>query len=49
MGPMSFSLPAYGVARYGESDTEVLADLCGPAPTDTVFTWAKARRLLDIR
>ena len=35
-------------AYYGESDTEVLVDVCGPTPTDTVFTWAQARKLLDI-
>jgi hypothetical protein len=36
-------------ARYGESDTEILAGLCGPAPTDAVFTWAEAKKLLHIR
>jgi hypothetical protein len=35
-------------AYYGESDTEVLAGVCGAAPTDTAFTWAQAKRLLHI-
>jgi hypothetical protein len=34
---------------YRESDTVVLAGVCGPVPTDAAFTWAKARKLLDIR
>lgn len=33
---------------YGESDTEILAGVCGPAPTDAVFTWAEAKKLLRI-
>lgn len=39
---------ATGMASYGESDTELLAGVCGPAPTDTVFTWTRARLLLGI-
>jgi hypothetical protein len=35
--------------RFGDSETEVLAGVCGPIPTDTVFTWRKAKRLLHIR
>jgi hypothetical protein len=35
-------------ARYGESDTEILAGVCGHLPSDTVFTWAQARKLLHI-
>jgi hypothetical protein len=34
---------------YGESDTVLLAGVCGAAPTDAVFTWAKAKKLLHIR
>jgi len=34
---------------YRESDTVLLAGVCGPAPTDAAFTWAKARQLLHIR
>jgi hypothetical protein len=34
---------------YWESDTVLLAGVCGPVPTDAAFTWAKARKLLDIR
>jgi hypothetical protein len=34
---------------YRESDTVLLAGVCGPVPTDAAFTWAKARKLLDIR
>jgi hypothetical protein len=37
-----------GMAGYGESDTEVLAGVCGPTPTDTVFTWTRAQQLLGI-
>jgi hypothetical protein len=33
---------------YGESDTEIIAGVCGPSPTDAVFTWAEAKRLLRI-
>jgi hypothetical protein len=32
-----------------ESDTVLLAGVCEPVPTDAAFTWAKARKLLDIR
>jgi hypothetical protein len=35
-------------AGWGESDTEVLAGVCGPTPTDAVFTWAQAKKLLHI-
>jgi hypothetical protein len=35
-------------ARWGESDTEVLAGVCGPTPADAVFTWAQAKKLLHI-
>lgn len=38
-----------GIARYGESDTEVLAGVCGATPTDTVLTWTRAKQLLGIR
>jgi len=34
---------------YRESDTVLLAGFCGAAPTDAVFTWAKAKKLLHIR
>jgi hypothetical protein len=34
---------------YGESDTEVIAGVCGPTPTDAVFTWAEAKKLLRIQ
>jgi hypothetical protein len=36
-------------ATYGESDTEILAEVCGRLPADAVFTWAKAKKLLHIR
>ena len=36
------------LASYGESDTEILAGVCGPVPTDAVFTWAQAKKLLHI-
>jgi hypothetical protein len=34
---------------YGDSETELLVGVCGPVPTDVVFTWAKAKSLLHIR
>ena len=37
------------LARYGESDTELLAGVCGPTPTDTVLTWTRAKQLLGIK
>jgi hypothetical protein len=38
------------VARgYRESDTVLMVGICGHVPTDAVFTWAKARKLLHIR
>jgi hypothetical protein len=33
---------------YGESDTVLMAGVCGHAPTDATFTWAKAKKLLGI-
>jgi hypothetical protein len=39
---------AASAAGFGESDTEILAGVCGPAPTDTAFTWAKAEKLLGV-
>jgi hypothetical protein len=35
-------------AGYGESDTVLLAGVCGPVPSDAAFTWAKAKKLLGI-
>jgi hypothetical protein len=34
---------------YGESDTVLMAGVCGHVPTDATFTWAKAKKLLGIR
>jgi len=36
-------------AGYGESDTVLMAGVCGPVPSDAVFTWARAKKLLGIR
>jgi hypothetical protein len=33
---------------YGDSETELFAGVCGPAPTDVVITWAEAEKLLHI-
>lgn len=33
---------------YSDSETELFVGVCGKAPTDTVFTWAKAERLLGL-
>ena len=35
--------------RFGDSETELFAGVCGRTPTDVVMTWAKAKRLLHIR
>jgi hypothetical protein len=34
--------------RYGDSETELFAGVCGSTPTDVVLTWAKAKKLLHI-
>jgi hypothetical protein len=36
-------------AGYGESDTVLMTGVCGPVPSDAIFIWAKARKLLGIR
>ncbi len=33
---------------YGDSETELVAGVCGPAPADAVMTWNQARKLLGI-
>ena len=39
---------AAAAGGYWESDTVLLAAVCGAAPTDAAFTWFKARKLLHI-
>jgi hypothetical protein len=34
---------------YGDSETELIASVCGHTPTDAVMTWAQARKLLNIK
>jgi hypothetical protein len=34
---------------FGDSETELMAGVCGPTPTDVVFTWTKAKKLLNIK
>ena len=34
---------------FGDSETELFAGICGPTPTDVVFTWTKARQLLHVK
>jgi hypothetical protein len=34
---------------YGDSETELFAGVCGPAPTDVVITWQKVKRLLKVK
>ncbi len=34
---------------FGDSESELFAGVCGPTPTDVVFTWAKAKKLLHIK
>jgi hypothetical protein len=36
-------------AGYGESDTVLMTGVCGPAPSDAIFTWAEAKKQLGIR
>jgi hypothetical protein len=33
---------------HGDSETDLFAGVCGPAPTDVVITWAEAEKLLHI-
>jgi hypothetical protein len=40
---------ATAASGYRESDTVLLVGVCGPAPTDAAFTWAKAKKLLHVR
>ncbi len=34
---------------FGDSETELFAGVCGPTPTDVVFTWATATKLLKLK
>jgi hypothetical protein len=34
--------------KYGDSEAELFAGVCGATPTDVVLTWAKAKKLLHI-
>jgi hypothetical protein len=38
-----------GYAASIDSQTELFAGVCGPAPTDVVLTWARAKSLLRIK
>jgi Pentapeptide repeats (8 copies) len=38
-----------GYAARKASQTQLFAGVCGPAPTDVVLTWTKAKRLLGIK
>jgi hypothetical protein len=40
---------AVAARGYRESDTVLLAGVCGVPPTDAMFTWAKAKKLLHVR
>jgi hypothetical protein len=40
---------AAAAGGYRKSDTVLMAGVCGHAPTDAVFTWAKAKKLLHVR
>lgn len=35
--------------RFGDSETELFAGVCGHTPTDVVMTWTKAKKLLHIK
>jgi hypothetical protein len=47
-GPILLSPATTEGKTYGDSETELLAGVCGPTPTDIVLTWAKAKKLLHI-
>jgi hypothetical protein len=34
---------------FGDSETELMAGVCGRTPTDVVFSWARAKKLLHIK
>jgi hypothetical protein len=34
--------------KFGDSETELFAGICGHTPTDVVMTWARAKKLLHI-
>lgn len=34
--------------KYGDSETEVIVGICGRTPTDVIFRWSTAKRLLHI-
>jgi len=34
---------------YGDSETELIASVCGRTPTDVVMTWVQAKKLLHIK
>jgi hypothetical protein len=34
---------------FGDSETELMAGVCGPTPTDVVISWARAKKLLHIK
>jgi hypothetical protein len=35
--------------QYGDSETELLLGVCGRTPTDAIFTWTRARKLLHVK
>ena len=35
--------------QYGDSETELLVGVCGHAPTNVIFRWTTAKRLLDVK
>jgi hypothetical protein len=35
--------------KYGDSEVELFAGVCGPTPTDVVISWTRVKRLLHVR
>jgi hypothetical protein len=35
--------------KYGDSETELFAGVCGRTPTDVVISWTKAKKLLHVK
>jgi len=47
-GASAFAMGA-GYVASKKSQTELFVGVCGPAPTDGVFTWTKAKKLLGLK
>jgi hypothetical protein len=51
-GSSELAMGAGHVARgkkFGDSETELFAGVCGPTPTDVVISWTKVKKLLGVK